>query len=117
MAYSVPSDLTQHIELVHPTITFNNPFGRIASISVPPKVSPAVNLTSDAVPASCSSTITPACLQALYGIPTTPATVKTNTLGVSGFIDQFANQADLKVSILSPVREVVLTKTSLDLLD
>ena len=102
MAYSVPSDLTQHIELVHPTISFNNPFGGIPSISVPPKTStPAVNLTSDAVPASCSSTITPACLQALYGIPTTAATVKTNTLGVSGFIDQFANQADLKVRTLS----------------
>ena len=65
----------------------------------PPKAKPAVNLTSDAVPASCATTITPSCLQALYGIPTTPATVSTNQLGVSGFIEQFANQADLKVGI------------------
>lgn len=63
----------------------------------PPKAKTAVNVTSDAVPASCSSTITPACLQALYGIPTTPATVSSNKLAVSGFIEQFANQADLRV--------------------
>lgn len=62
---------------------------------------PAVNVTSDAVPASCATTITPACLQALYGIPTAAATQKANTLAVSGFIDQFANQADLKVSLSS----------------
>ncbi len=62
---------------------------------------PEVNLTSNAVPASCATTITPACLQALYGIPTALATQKANTLGVSGFIDQFANQADLRVSLPS----------------
>ncbi|KJA14174.1 hypothetical protein HYPSUDRAFT_80924 [Hypholoma sublateritium FD-334 SS-4] len=53
------------------------------------------NLESRAVPASCNTVVTPACLQALYGIPTTPATQSTNKLGVSGFLDQFANQADL----------------------
>ena len=58
---------------------------------------PAVNRTSDAVPASCESEITPACLQALYGIPSTPASVSSNQLAVSGFIEQFANQQDLKV--------------------
>lgn len=64
---------------------------------MPPKVQPATNLTTDAVPASCASTITPACLQALYGIPTAPATQSSNKLGVSGFIDQFAQTADLRV--------------------
>lgn len=57
----------------------------------------ASNITSDAVPASCATTITPACLQALYGIPTTAATQSSNQLGVAGFIEQFANQADLRV--------------------
>jgi tripeptidyl-peptidase-1 len=36
-------------------------------------------------------------VRALYGIPTTRATRSTNRLGVSGFINQFANQADLQV--------------------
>lgn len=78
------------------------------SIPVEARAAPS-NVSSDAtVPASCTTTITPACLQALYGIPATPATHKTNTLGVSGFIDQFANSADLKV----PVSHIVpLNKT------
>lgn len=58
------------------------------------------NVTSRAVPSSCAKTVTPACLQDLYGIPTTLATQSTNQLGVSGFIEQFANQADLKVCLV-----------------
>ncbi|TFK89462.1 family S53 protease-like protein [Polyporus arcularius HHB13444] len=95
LAYSIPADLKGQLDFVHPTTVFTKPFSGPQFVT-PPKIKPAVNVTSDAVPASCASTITPACLQALYGIPTTPATVKTNQLGVSGFIEQFANQADLK---------------------
>lgn len=50
------------------------------------------------VSASCQSAITPACLQALYAIPSAPANVSSNTLGVSGFDEQFANEQDLGVS-------------------
>lgn len=48
---------------------------------------------SDAtVPTSCNSAITPACLQALYNIPATPASAGTNsTLGVAAFDGQNAN--------------------------
>lgn len=48
-----------------------------------------------AVPAACKSTITPACLEALYGIPTTAATQSSNKLYVAGFLDQYAQKADL----------------------
>lgn len=68
------------------------------SIPMKPAVTPAVPSSDAAIPASCSSIITPACVQALYGIPTTLATESSNQLGVSGFIEQFANQADLKVN-------------------
>ncbi|PSR73915.1 hypothetical protein PHLCEN_2v10273 [Hermanssonia centrifuga] len=99
LAYSVPSDLTSHIELVHPTITFPNPFAHLPVVISPGPAKGAVkpsNLSSDAVPASCATTITPTCVQDLYGIPTTKATESSNQLGVSGFIEQFANQQDLK---------------------
>ncbi|KAI0081293.1 subtilisin-like protein [Panus rudis PR-1116 ss-1] len=97
LAYSIPADLKDHIQLVHPTITFPNPLSLRPVFSTPAKINtPAVNLTSDAVPASCASVMTPACLQALYGIPTTPATQRSNQLAVSGFIEQFANQQDLR---------------------
>ncbi|KAF7308336.1 Family S53 protease [Mycena chlorophos] len=39
--------------------------------------------------------VTPATLQALYGIPTTPATNANNTIAVAGFDNQFANDDDL----------------------
>ncbi|KAI0329229.1 family S53 protease [Cubamyces sp. BRFM 1775] len=99
LSYSIPADLQGKLDFVHPTTVFAQPFsGRVFNFvpSRATKPAGAVNLTSDAVPASCAQVVTPACLQALYGIPTTPATVKTNTLGVSGFIEQFANQQDLR---------------------
>ncbi|KAI0633274.1 family S53 protease [Trametes polyzona] len=99
LSYSIPSDLKGHLDFVHPTTVFAQPFSGKVFNFVPARANqpaPAVNLTSDAVPASCATTITPACLQALYGIPTALATQKSNTLGVSGFIEQFANQADLR---------------------
>ncbi|KAI0823344.1 family S53 protease [Trametes gibbosa] len=99
LSYSIPADLKGHLDFVHPTTVFAQPFTGSVFSFVPSradKPAPAVNLTSNAVPASCATTITPACLQALYGIPATPATQKSNTLGVSGFIEQFANQQDLK---------------------
>ncbi|KAJ4490304.1 subtilisin-like protein [Lentinula aciculospora] len=45
----------------------------------------------------CNDTVTPACLQSLYGLPTTPIKSTTNsTIGVSAFGGQDANKADLK---------------------
>lgn len=57
------------------------------------------NATVDARPSksSCTDNITPSCLQSLYGIPSTPASGSGSQLAVSGFINQFANQNDLKV--------------------
>lgn len=59
------------------------------------------SLTSAAAapPASCDKSITPTCFQDLYGVPATPAPNNGSgtTLFVSGFIDQFANKADLQV--------------------
>jgi hypothetical protein len=51
---------------------------------------------------SCNSTdpagvITPACLQDLYGIPATPATQTSNTLLVTGYVDEWAQISDFTV--------------------
>ncbi|EJD45531.1 family S53 protease [Auricularia subglabra TFB-10046 SS5] len=105
LQYSVPENLASAIRVLSPGISFWSPNG-------PPKV---VGHFNGVVPAAngtlerrqfppCDQLITPACLQEFYGIPTTPATQASNTLGVSGLIDQFANQADLTtfLSILRP---------------
>jgi hypothetical protein len=50
------------------------------------------------VPLSCASHITPACLQALYGILTPRANSLTNWLIVPGYIDFFPNKHDFSVT-------------------
>ncbi|KAF7365470.1 Tripeptidyl-peptidase sed3 [Mycena venus] len=96
LSVSLPEELTAHIEALHPATGFGRPLtvGRAPVVTASSR--PAGNITSDAVPASCATTVTPACLQAMYGIPTTLATQKTNSIAVAGFIEQFAQTADLK---------------------
>ncbi|KAF8958727.1 family S53 protease-like protein [Flammula alnicola] len=106
LSYSIPAALKGHVDLVHPTITFDNPFAHLPVVSTPKDLTATKReaestIESRAVPSSCGTVVTPACLQAFYGIPTTLATQSSNTLGVSGFIDQFANQADLTLFLKS----------------
>lgn len=59
---------------------------------------PLVNASaSGPVPTFCTSNIIPQCLQALYNIPTTPATQPSNTAGVAGFMNQFALHSDARL--------------------
>jgi hypothetical protein len=61
---------------------------RKRAVSEPPANATAganATATVAGVPASCATAVTPACLQAIYGIPTTPATQASNRLGVPGF--------------------------------
>ncbi|EJD51338.1 family S53 protease [Auricularia subglabra TFB-10046 SS5] len=91
LQYSLPSALGSKVNVLFPGISFWNP-------SMAPKftrIHGQDGLNRRQVSASCLNTITPPCLQQLYGIPSAPATKPSNNLAVSGFIEQFANQADL----------------------
>ncbi|GJJ09797.1 hypothetical protein Clacol_004021 [Clathrus columnatus] len=98
LAYSLPADLQSHINLVHPTVAFP-----LKSISPPLVFTPidksiktASAPTLDAAPAACNVTaVNPACIQALYGIPATAGSQTASQIGVTGFLDQFAQNADL----------------------
>lgn len=94
MEYSLPASLQAHIKLVTPTTSFNAP-RRAGPVLVKSEAAAPQGPTPAASAAGCSSTITPTCLQSMYKIPTTAATNKSSTIGVAGFSDQFANQADL----------------------
>ncbi|KAK7050590.1 family S53 protease [Favolaschia claudopus] len=113
LSYSLPAEVADHIAAVHPATTFNNPAGSLKPVLSIPKApsSPTANLSSDATPSSCATSITPACLQSLYGIPTTPATESSNSIVVSGFIEQFANKADL-TSFLKKFRTDISSSTT-----
>ncbi|KAI0311625.1 family S53 protease [Amylostereum chailletii] len=115
LEYSIPQSLKGHLEFVHPTVMFPQKLQRNPTVTVPLPKNIAGNLTSDAtVPASCATTVTPACLQAMYGIPTTAATQSLNTIAVSGFIDQYANSADL-ATFLTKLRPDIPKNTTFTL--
>ncbi|KAJ6573405.1 family S53 protease-like protein [Mycena vulgaris] len=92
LSVSLPSELVGHIDVIHPTTSFPEPNPRLAAaVSNPKKPSP--NASCDT--SLATGLITPVCLQELYGIPATPATEKTNALLITGYVDDFAQTADL----------------------
>lgn len=93
LQYSLPAALQPHIALLFPGISFGGPAQTKPRFIVPSQRPPQ----GAAVPDRCSKNVTPDCVQALYGIPTTPATQASNSLGVAGFNNEYANRADLKV--------------------
>ncbi|KAG9127880.1 hypothetical protein FRC07_007955 [Ceratobasidium sp. 392] len=94
MEYSVPEAVHAHIHLITPTTMFGGPRPHRATFHYEndPK-SKIVTATPDP---SCNSTITISCLQALYNIGNYTATVKSNRLGIAGYLEEFANFADLQ---------------------
>ncbi|KIK58301.1 hypothetical protein GYMLUDRAFT_171184 [Collybiopsis luxurians FD-317 M1] len=103
-AYSIPEDLTQHITLVHPTTAFAPPLKRNgrkttfypASKSNSARTTGKVATRANPAPASCETLVPPSCLQSLYGIPSTPATQKSNTIGVTSLESNWAEETDLQ---------------------
>ncbi|KAJ7186973.1 subtilisin-like protein [Mycena filopes] len=91
LSFSLPVEVADFVSDIHPTTIFNNP----VSAKVDPVAAFPRRARSEDVPASCATTITPACIQALYGVPTTPATEPTNSIAVAGFNKNYANVADL----------------------
>lgn len=108
LSVSLPSELVGHVDVLHPTTAFVSPDVRLV---------PAVpHLDRRGEPAaSCNSSdpfsvVTPTCLQDLYGIPITPATETSNTLLVTGYVEQWAQKADLDVRDLSTWLKSELTR-------
>ncbi|EPT01829.1 hypothetical protein FOMPIDRAFT_93538 [Fomitopsis schrenkii] len=99
LQYSIPEDLVDHLQVVHPVTTF-------AVLSPKPGSTSAgrVSLTpKQKRQSACGGQyVDPACLQELYGIPTTPAT-EPEPLLVTGYIKQYPSKNDTE-SFLSTYR-------------
>jgi len=103
-SYSLPSLLHDHVSVVAPTTFFGGPRPFRATSRIQ-KAAPVIEndeeirnavLSPDAVPSSCARTITPACLQALYNTTGfVPKATNKNILAVAGYLEEFANFADL----------------------
>ncbi|TBU28788.1 family S53 protease-like protein [Dichomitus squalens] len=105
-SYSIPAELQPHIAFVYPTTkvlpaVVSNPKIRVVQAL---KASNETRSSRSDVPSSCAQITTPQCLQALYNIPSVPATAAGNSLGVSGFSNEVANQTDLQqfLAVLRP---------------
>ena len=108
-SYALPSALHDHVNVVAPTTFFGVPQAYRKTVSI--RLGAPVLANGDAalraeiaklsplatVPSSCGSTITPACLRALYNTTSyTPKATATNKLGVAGYLDEYAVHSDLK---------------------
>lgn len=72
-------------------------FRQVPNLLVPGAV--GHNKTNGTAPDSCEQQVTPVCLQDLYNIPRTPANQKNNSIAVTGFLNEYANEADLSVCL------------------
>ncbi|TFK39451.1 peptidase S8/S53 domain-containing protein [Crucibulum laeve] len=105
LSYSLPRELHSHIDVVSPTTYFGTIRSMRATSFLQPNIKPIEVIASKtdstaisaAVPASCGTTITPACLRALYNTTSyVPKATTVNKLGVAGYLEEFANRADLQ---------------------
>ncbi|KAJ7173519.1 peptidase S8/S53 domain-containing protein [Mycena filopes] len=105
MEYSLPQELHSHVDVVTPTTYFGTFHSMRSTSFVQPQTASlegasdsfAAEISPLAVPASCGSTVTPACLRAMYNTTAyVPKATATNKLGVAGYLEEFANDADLQ---------------------
>ncbi|KAF8261845.1 tripeptidyl peptidase A [Lactarius quietus] len=106
--YSLPAYLDKHIELVQPTTAFNRAKEQRTTFrftpaidTAPPPITPGGEITVPSsgvtVDASCKSTITVSCLKQLYNaVGYVPKAENKNAIGFTGYLEQFANLADLQ---------------------
>ncbi|KAJ7714715.1 family S53 protease-like protein, partial [Mycena olivaceomarginata] len=112
LSVSLPSELVGHVDVIHPSTDFVHTSPRLASIQTREGRPPPTKSRDTSVG---SGRITPACLQDLYGIPSTPATQRNNSLLVTGFSNLFAETADLS-SFLKQFRPDIASNTTFSLL-
>ena len=101
LSYSLPRELDSHVDLVAPTTYFGNLRTMKSTSSLKPKTSAkSATFTSPESPLFCNAAVTPKCLQSMYKTIDYIPKSKKNKLGVAGYLDQFANYADLQVGQL-----------------
>ncbi|KAH9973593.1 subtilisin-like protein [Lactifluus volemus] len=99
--YSLPTVLSEHVQTVAPTTYFGTPRAFLQTQKLHrtfPKGDLEMRnaLAYGSTPASCSNTITPTCLRALYNtLEYVPSATESNQLGITGYLDQFASYQDL----------------------
>ncbi|KAI0290954.1 Pro-kumamolisin, activation domain-containing protein [Multifurca ochricompacta] len=118
--YSLPAHLDDHVELIQPTTAFHRAKGQRTSLHFSPTPATALSPSSDAmitvpgsgvtVNATCNATITVSCLKQLYNADRyVPQATKKNAIGLTGYLEQFANFEDLQKFYADQVPNAVNT--------
>ncbi|KAF7432698.1 hypothetical protein PC9H_004640 [Pleurotus ostreatus] len=112
--YSLPAKLHAHIELVQPTTIFarwkglkSHLFYEDVEVQTKTLASPLMNvnnfnvvgggiLPAGRVDPNCNYTITLNCLRQMYNIEYTPQAIDQQRIGITGYLEQFANIEDLQ---------------------
>ncbi|KAJ5377270.1 uncharacterized protein N7496_004679 [Penicillium cataractarum] len=93
--YSIPSDLTDDIDVISPTVFFGKTRGAIPAPSKARMVE-ARKASSTEVSASCQTSITPSCLKEMYNVGDyVPEPSAGSRIGFGSFLNQSASESDL----------------------
>lgn len=96
LKYSLPGELFEYIDLVQPTTRFAQIKPEGSAIHDHKVLGSATSVPPPVV-VDCNITITPTCLRDLYNIKGfTPDPKKGGFIGVSGFLEQYAQYGDLQ---------------------
>lgn len=98
LEYSVPSAVSEHINLVAPTIRFGSMRANRATIyQITDEVldEGVVQVQSAGVDAACNRTITPQCLLELYNVHYQSPANNGNTVGYASYLEEYARYNDL----------------------
>ena len=90
LQYSIPSDLQQHVDFVHPTTYFGNTVAQAPILHYPEQ-----DVKARAADPSCSTLITPKCLREIYNINYTPDPKSGSKIAFGSFLNQSARFEDL----------------------
>ncbi|KAF7332404.1 Peptidase S53 domain-containing protein [Mycena kentingensis (nom. inval.)] len=102
-SYSLPGHLHKHIELIQPTTMFGtfrklkttiHSIDQSAVSPADPIMHPTTGLPVDA---SCNRTVTVSCLKQIYNVRNyVPLATSGSSIGITGYLDEYANRADLQ---------------------
>ncbi|KAF2788037.1 tripeptidyl-peptidase sed4 [Melanomma pulvis-pyrius CBS 109.77] len=96
--YSLPGELVEHVQFVHPVTQFTERWQEKKKKSYQRHD----KLSTRVVPASCLQNVDPTCLVDLYNITHIPAdALSGSTLGVAGFLEEYPNQANVRTFLTS----------------
>ncbi|MCJ1309035.1 hypothetical protein MMC25_002690 [Agyrium rufum] len=90
--YSVPDDVAEHVDFLHPTVFFGN---TVANAALPTVMGEKKIEARQAAPLNCSVEVNAECLKELYNVKYTPKGKTAAKVGFGSFLNQSASYADL----------------------